>query len=103
MMSGTITLSNGKTVKATKWDNGAITWEQTKMTRHGIGTGVSGMVQRNATDKQASTFVPDVVAPVFKISDSENVRHMANFAVTASARRFWARKAGLVDAVLAAL
>lgn len=58
-VTGTLTLANGKLVKATKWNDGSVTWEQLKTVRHGSGTSTGGFVQRKATPKQAATFVLD--------------------------------------------
>ncbi len=118
LMSGTLTLSNGKNVKASVWANGTVTWEQLKMIRHGSGTATGGFVQRTATPKQAATFVldswivdvekaekaayaedakrfPIVTEVPEKVAYDEirNFVHLAEFATSAQARAFWTRKA----------
>lgn len=118
MMSGTLTLSNGKNVKASVWANGTVTWEQFKMVRHGSGTATGGFAQRTATPKQAATFVLDswvtdidkaekaayaedakrfpVVTEVpekVAYAQISNFVHLADVAPTAKARAFWTRKA----------
>ena len=113
-INGTITLGTGKTVQAQKWDNGDITISLPTTIRHGLGTATGGFATRKATAKQAATFVADNVVklPVKLVTKADvvtntdtlnNMMYMALHASSASARRFWARKAGLVDAALAAL